>query len=274
MRWLLGWSMLSFACSLHPSVRTPLRIDPTPLSAARAPHAVCRIPRPVEIEDDPEEKLKWKSMPPRWINVHDCDRPSRWRRYYDDEDCRVWLTFRGEKLDDNDEICDDDCAAEKVRVDRAKRKTPYTELVPNLVTINDFLRANQRANANGKILTVKFFSRKCRTCLRIAAQYRRLALDNSDSLDCYECEITDDARGLYERLEVEAVPSVQIFDGDGVTRLAKYTCKPATFKKVIAKVEVALLSMRKRRGLHRLYGTRLADDWILDDPADSFLGTS
>ena len=48
---------------------------------------------------------------------------------------------------------------------------------------------------------------------------------------------------------------------------------PQDFKKVVAKVRVAMISMRKRRTLHRLFGTRLLDNWVLDTD-NHFLGTS
>ena len=93
-------------------------------------------------------------------------------------------------------------------------------------------------------------------------------------LDCYECETSELARPLYERLEVEAVPSVMIFDGEGVTRLARYSCKPANFKKIVAKVRVAMLSMKKRRSLHRLFGTRLLETWVLDTDGPAYFGAA
>jgi hypothetical protein len=67
------------------------------------------------------------------------------------------------------------------------------------------------------------------------------------------------AQSLLERLDVTAVPSVQIFDGDDITRLAMYTCKPAEWKRVDAKVRIAMVSMQKRRGLHKLFGEPLLD---------------
>ena len=127
-------------------------------------------------------------------------------------------------------------AARTERIRRkSRRAVNYTDLVPRLVTVDDFLEANERANARGKLLLVKwlprathgplprrapstrctaesvhhmwrrFYSRRCRACLRIAAQYRRLALDYSDAIDCYECETSEAARPLYERLEVTSL---------------------------------------------------------------------
>lgn len=31
------------------------------------------------------------TMPARWKNVHDCERPLRWREQLDEEDCKVRL---------------------------------------------------------------------------------------------------------------------------------------------------------------------------------------
>jgi len=132
------------------------------------------------------------------------------------------------------------------------------------VTVDDFLQAVQHAEKDDKLFVVKFYSKSCRACLRIAAQYRRLALENADALECYECEVSPPAKPLYERLEVTQVPSVQIIDPRGVIRLATYSCKPKDFKKVINKVKVAMLSMKKRRSLHSMFGTRLLDTWVLD----------
>ena len=58
-----------------------------------------------------------------------------------------------------------------------------------------------------------------------------------------------------------------------MTLLAKYACKPANFKMVVGKVQIAMLSIKRRRGLHRLFGKRLADLWVLDTSDPAFLGT-
>ena len=149
----------------------------------------------------------------------------------------------------------------------------YQELVPNLVTFEDFLEANERAEESGKLVIVKFYSKKCRACLRIAALYRKLAMRHHEALDCYECMVQDSSRPLYERLEVKDVPSVQILDPQRITRLSQFSCAPKEFKKVVAKVEVAMLSMKRRRGLHLLLGQSLLDEWVIDTDESNFLGT-
>ena len=105
---------------------------------------------------------------------------------------------------------------------------------------------------------LKFYSKNCRACLRIAAKYRRLALDLSGTCDMYEAEHYS-AESLLERLDVTQVPSIQIFDGEDVTRLAMYACKPSEWKRIDAKVRIATVSMQKRRGLHKLFGEPLLD---------------
>jgi len=150
------------------------------------------------------------------------------------------------------------------------RATPSN---PDRRQVDDFLEANRRALAQQKLVVVKFYSTSCRACLRIAAQYRRLALEDQDSIACYECEVSDPARPLYERLEVKQVPSVQIIDPLRVTLLASYSCKPKDFKRVVAKVRVATASMKKRRGLHRLFGESLLDRWVLNTDDPGFFAT-
>ena len=55
------------------------------------------------------------------------------------------------------------------------------------------------------------------------------------------------------------MPSVQIFDGEDITRLAMYSCAPKDWKRIDAKVRIAMVSMQKRRGLHKLFGEPLLD---------------
>ena len=94
--------------------------------------------------------------------------------------------------------------------------------------LDDFLKANAHAQSREKALVVKFYSRQCRACLRIAAKYRRLALEKRDEIDCYEVESLA-SRPLVDGLNVTKVPSVQIYDPDGVTRLADGPCMPDDF---------------------------------------------
>ena len=61
-------------------------------------------------------------------------------------------------------------------------------------------------------------------------------------------------------LKMQSILAGQIvFDGEDITRLAMYSCQPAAWKKVDAKVRLAMVSMQKRRGLHRLFGEPLLD---------------
>ena len=63
-----------------------------------------------------------------------------------------------------------------------KINDPYVEIIPQLKTLDDFLKANAHAQSREKALVVKFYSRQCRACLRIAAKYRRLALEKRRKL--------------------------------------------------------------------------------------------
>ena len=125
--------------------------------------------------------------------------------------------------------------------------------------MDEFLAVTEQAAESNRLVVVKFYSKGCRACLRIAAQYRRLALDlKASGVDCFEAELKQSPM-LLQRLDVESVPSIQIFDGEDITRLAMYTCQPKEWKKVDAKVRIATVSMQKRRGLHRLFGEPLLD---------------
>ena len=186
------------------------------------------------------------SMPARWKQVHDCERPARWRESMDEEDCKMYR----EELSA--------AGGTGMIADPPAGSRSYTDLIPSLLSVDDFLAANQRGAACNKLVVVKFYSNKCRACLRIATKYRRLALDYKEQMVCYEACLQD-ARSLLERLDVEAVPSVQIFDGEDVTRLATYSCHPKEWKHVDSKIRTAVKSMQKRRSLHKLFGEPLKD---------------
>ena len=195
-------------------------------------------------------------VPDRWKKLHDCDRPRKWRELLDEEDCRVFLRNR-------DAFEQGSGAAVQILEARSNAEAvetrKYTELVPTLVDMDDFVAVCAEAAAANRLVVVKFYSKGCRACLRIAAKYRRLALDlKSTGVDCYEAELKASPM-LLDRLDVTHVPSVQIFDGEEITRLGSFTCKPAEFKKVDAKVRLAMVSMQKRRGLHKLFGEPLLD---------------
>ncbi|CAH0373498.1 unnamed protein product [Pelagomonas calceolata] len=199
-----------------PPLEPLLRRAPADLTEASVPSA----PNALEI-------------PARWQKVPDCERPNKWRELMDDEDCKFEkqqkkLLGEGKKIND-----------------------PYVEIIPQLKTLDDFLKANAHAQSREKALVVKFYSRQCRACLRIAAKYRRLALEKRDEIDCYEVESLA-SRPLVDGLNVTKVPSVQIYDPDGVTRLADGPCMPDDFPRLERKVDVVIRSMQKRRSAHKV----------------------
>ena len=199
-----------------PPIEPMLRRAPADLTEASVPSA----PNALEI-------------PARWQKVPDCERPNKWRELMDDEDCKFEkqqkkLLGEGKKIND-----------------------PYVEIIPQLKTLDDFLKANAHAQSREKALVVKFYSRQCRACLRIAAKYRRLALEKRDEIDCYEVESLA-SRPLVDGLNVTKVPSVQIYDPDGVTRLADGPCMPDDFPRLERKVDVVIRSMQKRRSAHKV----------------------
>ena len=108
----------------------------------------------------------------------------------------------------------------------------YSDLVPHLASIDDFLSASRSAVQQNKMLVVKFYSKRCRACLRIAAKYRRIARRYGEQVACYEMEQHAAGRELLELLSVDQVPTIQIFDGAGIHRLANLDCQPAQFKQV------------------------------------------
>ena len=230
--------------------------------AADFPPRVTVVEKRVECWNPPCKE----QIPDRWRKVHDCDRPAKWRELLDDEDCRIFNAHRDEFEDGPGAavaIAERAAAEASERVDvegaaRGSTSRKYQDLVPTLVTMDDFLDVNAAADKAGRLVIVKFYSNKCRACLRIAAKYRRLALDLKESVDCYEAELSA-SQSLLERLDVTQVPSIQIFDGNDITRLAMYSCKPADWKVVDAKVRIAMVSMQRRRGLHKLFGEPLLD---------------
>ena len=199
-----------------PPIEPMLRRAPADLTEASTPSA----PNALDI-------------PMRWQKVPDCERPNKWREVLDEEDCKFEkqqkkLLGEGKKIND-----------------------PYVEIIPQLKTLDDFLKANAHAQAREKALVVKFYSRQCRACLRIAAKYRRLALEKREEIDCYEVESLA-SRPLVDGLNVTKVPSVQIYDPDGVTRLADGPCMPDDFPRLERKVDVVIRSMQKRRTAHKV----------------------
>ena len=182
-------------------------------------------------------------LPSRWQKVPDCERPQKWREVFDNEDCK--FEKKQKKLD------------KEAEVQGKKINDPYVEIIPQLKTLDDFLKANALAQKRQKAIVVKFYSRQCRACLRIAAKYRRLALEKRDEIDCYEVESLS-SRPLIDGLNVSKVPSVQIYDPDGVTRLADGPCMPDDFSRLERKVDVVIRSMQKRRSAHKFVATSYA----------------
>ena len=200
-------------------------------------------------------------LPDRWRKVHDCDRPKKWRELLDEEDCEIFHMYRDEFEPGPGAVVDIKRAAARRLLSAEEKK--YTQLVPSLATMDEFLDAARTSEQNGRLMVVKFYSRHCRTCLRIAAKYRRLAVDLRDSIDCYEVEQEAASGRLLKKLDVTRVPSIQIFDGRDVTRMAAYACKPSEWRRIDKKVRVAMVSMQKRRGLHKLFGKPLLDMLLL-----------
>ena len=159
-------------------------------------------------------------IPDRWKNKHDCDRPSKWRELLDDEDCRIYQLHRDEfeegpgaavAIAERAAAVADQAVEEEAKAKLTKEVSrKYTTLVPTLTTMDEFLEANRVSAETGRLMVVKFYSKNCRACLRIAAKYRRLALDLSETCDCYEAEHYA-AELLLERLDVTQVPSIQIW---------------------------------------------------------------
>ena len=83
----------------------------------------------------------------------------------------------------------------------------YSDLVPHLASIDDFLSASRSAVQQNKMLVVKFYSKRCRACLRIAAKYRRIARRYGEQVACYEMEQHAAGRELLELLAVDQVPT-------------------------------------------------------------------
>jgi len=182
-------------------------------------------------------------MPTRWKNVHDCERPSRWREQLDEEDCKVRLEQlkSGAASDDAQVVYD-------VGGSSSGADSGYSDLVPDLVSMEDFLSASRGAARQNKMLVVKFYSMRCRACLRIAANYRRLARTYGHEISCYEMEQHAAGRELLELLSVAQVPTIQIFDGAGINRLANLDCQPAQFKQVERTIVATIEERIRRRG--------------------------
>ncbi len=195
-------------------------------------------------------------MPKRWAKVHDCDRPVRWREEHDEEDCKIYRDEQAREQRGGGAADSAGGGSKPYKYAGVNSKPGYTDLVPKLVTMEEFLKANAESSARGHLMVVKFYSKRCRACLRIAAKYRRLAIKHRGVIDCYEAELYA-SQDLLEKLDVSQVPSVQIFDGDGVTRLAHCRCNPNEFDMVENKVQSAINLIRSRGGLLKRISERL-----------------
>lgn len=92
-----------------------------------------------------------KTMPMRWMKVHDCERPVRWRETFDEEQCNVYL--KGLKAGSTlSRHAKEDA---KGPMQTASRDSGYTNLVPNLKSLEEFLEANRRGAAHDKLVVVK-----------------------------------------------------------------------------------------------------------------------
>ena len=223
--------------------------------------------RMVEMEED--------QIPKRWAKVPECERPKRWREKFDEDDCKIYFEHGEDAMLGKVSIDSDGVSSEshgshvsggatletssgsdnQIASGKSRR---YTEVIASLNTTDDLLKASARSSDAARLIVVKFYSKKCRMCYRIAAKYRRLALDYAEEIDCYEAA-SDDARELFEALEVTQVPSIQIFDGRRVTRLANFAAKPTEWKRLLGKVETAMKSIKSRRTIHDVFGTPLID---------------
>ena len=78
----------------------------------------------------------------------------------------------------------------------APKASNYTDVIGEIVTLDDFYAAAASSAESDRLFVLKFYSKSCRACLRIAAKYRRLATENAGKIDCYEAELNARARAL------------------------------------------------------------------------------
>jgi len=137
-----------------------------------------------------------------------------------DEDCEV---YELELAAGRAESAGRDVVLERRRrflaIGRLRWRRKYSQVVPQLSTMDEFLAANRRAADRDRLLVVVAYAQHCKACKRIASKYRRLALKYKGEVDCYEVE-QGAALPLLRQLGVERVPWLQVFDPDHATRLA------------------------------------------------------
>jgi hypothetical protein len=115
-------------------------------------------------------------VPPRWQKVHECERPKKWRETMTDEDCEV---YELELAAGRAESAGRDVVLERRRrflaIGRLRWRRKYSQVVPQLSTMDEFLAANRRAAGRDRLLVVVAYAQQCKACKRIASKYRRLA---------------------------------------------------------------------------------------------------
>ena len=115
-------------------------------------------------------------VPHRWQKVHECERPTKWRQSMSDEDCEV---YELELAAGRTESAGRDIVLERRRrflaLGRPGWRRKYSQVVPQLSTMDEFLAANRRAAGRDRLLVIVAYSHRCKACKRIASKFRRLA---------------------------------------------------------------------------------------------------
>ena len=115
-------------------------------------------------------------VPHRWQKVHECERPTKWRESMSDEDCEV---YELELAAGRTESAGRDIVLERRRrflaLGRPGWRRKYSQVVPQLSTMEEFLAANRRAAGRDRLLVIVAYSHRCKACKRIASKFRRLA---------------------------------------------------------------------------------------------------
>ena len=198
------------------------------------------------------------SMPERWRKVPVCDRPNRWREGVSQEECDA-AAGRPTRKKAASMVPGELSPSDLGTTPAAPPSTNYKDVVPQLISLQDFIEANQISDVRRRLVVVKYYSPQCKACLKIAAKYRRLALDLADDVDCFEVD-TVASRPLVKFMNVTKVPSIQIFDPAGIVRLGDSPCMPQDFDRVRHKIDVARTSIKRRRKIHAWVGTSYGDE--------------
>ncbi|KAH8081090.1 beta-ketoacyl-acyl-carrier-protein synthase III [Aureococcus anophagefferens] len=198
-------------------------------------------------------------MPERWRKVPVCDRPNRWREGVSQEECDAAedgrpapaRSRRRRRWSRRTQPVGSRHDAGAAAVDELQGRRAAAHLAPGLH------RGEPDQRRPPAPVVVKYYSPQCKACLKIAAKYRRLALDLADDVDCFEVD-TVASRPLVKFMNVTKVPSIQIFDPAGIVRLGDSPCMPQDFDRVRHKIDVARTSIKRRRKIHA---------WALRGPA-------